>query len=118
MVLPELADGIAGPGSVGRGLGRSHDFIADRLTQGQRILQAGVVATGVEDAGESKKGLADLKLGLGGRANPIPETASNSSQTDNGKNLDLRIPPKCTGNKSLGQKNSEGQTLFGGQTAN
>jgi hypothetical protein len=28
-------------------------------------------------------------------------------------NLDLRIPPKCAGNKSLGQKNSKGQTGVG-----
>jgi hypothetical protein len=43
-------------------------------------------------------------------AHARPEITVTSRQTNNGLNLDLRIPPKCAENKSLGQKNNKGQT--------
>jgi len=66
MLTLEEADGIARPQRFRRLLHRRLHFRADRLPQWDGVFQARIIATTVERGREGEKGLAHLKLGLGG----------------------------------------------------
>jgi hypothetical protein len=66
MLALEEANGVARAQSFRRFLHRCLHFRADRLPQWDGVFQARIIAATVERGREGEKGLAHLKLGLGG----------------------------------------------------